>query len=195
MDAATLTFDLACSIKLESLDHPTEFATPVNYLAGMPAGLRFFSQMEPASYRHLPDSKLNWELGRNRDLAGRHLTTRGGIVANGLTMHSTSQVAYRWDGSPARLLAEVCFARPLTQGRESFAEVKCQVLVARSGQLQPLIDFRLSQSEQMLRKLVDLDVSGAQLIVLIAEAADFAQYGDHVQWLDVRLVPSENKPR
>jgi hypothetical protein len=60
-------------------------------------------------------------------------------------------------------------------------------MLARGGKLQQVATFNLDRSETSA-KPVDVDISGAQLLVLVTEEADFAQYGDHVLWLDARIA-------
>jgi len=102
-------------------------------------------------------------------------------------MHSSSQVAYRLDGSEKRMLVEVQLAKPADGANEQLGSVNCQVMVARAGKLQQIADFHLDRSRSDPHFL-DLDISGSQLLVLVTDQSDFAQYGDHVLWLDARIL-------
>ena len=178
---------LSDGFALQSLDARGEFCRGVACLTNRPANTSFLADLEPASYKHIPQSQLNWPLGRNRDLLVRPLMTSLGIMDRGLATHSTSQVAYRLSGNEQRLLAEVQFAKPAEGANEQLGSVNCQVLVARSGKLQPLTEFHLDRSRSEPH-LLNLDITGSQLLVLVTDQADFAQYGDHILWLDARIL-------
>ncbi len=186
---------------LLTLDGPRQFCKAINYLASgaeppavenkLSVGQQFLSDMAVASYRHLSDSTLVWELGINRDLYGRALHTRDGVFSQGLATHSTSQVAFRWDGAAGRLLAEVTLAAPPPQAAPGHGSVNCQVLLARGGKLETADSFSLnrnSTNDSTAVHLLDVDVSQAQLVVLVTDKGDFGQYGDQALWLDARIA-------
>jgi hypothetical protein len=148
------------------------------------------SDLVPARYRHVSDSTLRWELGIDRDLFGAALHTDSSLYLRGLASHSSSQIAYRWDGSPVRLLAEVTLAAAAPGSAAQLGSVDCQVLVARGGKLQSVHTFSLRRTAQgatQMVELIDLELRDAQLIVLVTDKSDYGQYGDHVLWLDARL--------
>ena len=174
-------------------DGQAEFASSVRYLSSMPGGAVFLSSLEPASYRHITDSTLAWPLGRDRDLWGRPLMISHensvGEVFHGLAMHSSSQVAYRWDRSAGRFLSEVRLAVPQPGSFTELGDADCRVLLAREGKLVEVDAFHLNRrSEKSDYHTVDVDLSNAQLLVLVVEQGTLGQYGDHVLWLDARIV-------
>ncbi|MCA9132122.1 MAG: NPCBM/NEW2 domain-containing protein [Planctomycetales bacterium] len=190
--SSRMTLDLGVVGKAVSYDPPQEFARSLVLASRDTAGTSPLSRQPVASYRHLPDSTLSWQLGTDRDCLGRPLCTSTGITPSGLAMHSDSQVAYRWDGSPARLLAEVRLALPPPQADGRLGSVHCQVLLAREGALQTVHEFSLDRRPTAPHgsvEYIDLDITGAKLIVLVTEKSDFAQYGDHCLWLDARVTP------
>ena len=184
---------LANGSSLKSLDFPEQFVSSIVGLARPSAvGIQFLSSLSPASYRHLPDSALSWELGVDRDAMGAALHTRQEIFERGLATHSVSQVAYRWDGSSARLLAEVRLAAAPPGAAERLGSVACKILVARGGELQTVHAFELQRAalgQAPPVELVDVALHDAKLIVLVTDKSDYGQYGDHVLWLDARLMP------
>jgi NPCBM/NEW2 domain len=179
-------FALSDHLVLKSLDSRPEFAKAVTYIANS-QDASYLSKLEPASYRNVTQSQLTWALGRDRDVAGFPLVSGNGIVEHGVAMHSSSQAAYRWDGRQGRLLAEVRMARPVDGADPKLGSVICQVLLARDGKLQSVFSTKLDRSEQ-LGKLIDVDISGAKLVVLVTEQSDFGQHGDHLLWLDARFA-------
>lgn len=175
---------------LQSIDAPEQFAGAINGIAQSAATSQFLSDLPPASYRHLPDSTLRWELGVDRDVLGAPLHTESGIFQRGLATHSSSQVAYRWDGSPVRLLAEATLAAAPAGATDRLGSVACQVLVASSGALRTVHTFQLQRpaaGSAPSVELIKLDLKDARLIVLVTDKADYGQYGDHLLWLDARL--------
>jgi hypothetical protein len=184
--AERIDVELVDGLVLQSLDSRAEFSRGITCLTNNPQGTTFLADIEPASYKHIAQSQLTWPLGRNRDLLGQPLMNSVGIIDRGLATHSSSQVAYRLDGSEKRFLAEVTLAKPADGADERLGSAACQVMVARSGKLQQVATFNLDRS-QTTPKALGVDISGAQLLVLVTEQADFGQYGDHVLWLEARL--------
>lgn len=194
--ASRVELTTVAGVTVSSLDEPRRFCDVVNYLAsegpgGDEVGYRYLSDLPVASYRHLSDSTLTWELGVNRDLYGQPLHTSQGQLLHGLATHSSSQVAYRWDGSPARLLAEVQLAEVSPDTAAEVGSVQCQIMLARGGELEKVEDFVLYRGVgQSAGRSINVDISGAKLVVLITDKADFGQYGDQLLWLDARIAQS-----
>lgn len=176
---------LQAGLELRSLDSAAEFVRSVRLLAS-PGGALNLGQVAPASYRYLSQGALQWSLGSNRDAQGRPLVADGGQVPRGLATHSTSQVAFRWDGSPARFLCELRLAPTSDGALPALGSVMCQVLVAKEGRLQSVATETLKRDGPSFRTF-DVDVTNAKLVVLVTEPADLGQYGDHVLWLDARI--------
>ncbi len=190
-----VTATLENSLALSSFDDAAVFSESVVTLEGTPSETVFLSQLAPTSYRHISDSTLTWELGSDKDLFGNLLHTRDGIFSRGLACHSSSQVAYRWDGSPAQFLCEASLAAAAPQAARSLGSVSCQVLVARNGTLEKVHEFSLKRSsstanEQPQSEAMAVDITDAKLVVLVTDKSDFGQYGDQVLWLDARISQS-----
>jgi NPCBM/NEW2 domain len=151
-------------------------------------------QLKPASYRHVSDNQLEYGLGIGRDVNGNPLQfgsrRQSGIAFRGVALHSSARAAYRWDGSPGKFLTEVQLAP--TAGR--LGSVICKVVLARGGNLQTVSEFSLRAGDGVTSHLVDIDIDGAQLVVLVVEKADQGQVGDHVLWLDARFSTPDAKP-
>lgn len=182
---------LASGMKLLSLDEADQFVLSIAQITASPDRVSWLSDSEPARYRLLEsDSRVPWPLGRNADLFGKALyDAQGQAIEHALVMHSPAQAAYRADGQPARLLAtvEILKSPPSGSSVAPAGSAQCQVLVGRNGQLASLWQsevIRIGQAPVM----VDVDVSNAQLIVLLVDQADTGTLGDHVLWRDVRVV-------
>lgn len=175
-------------IDLASQDFPGDFVGSVSFLAQQQdEKVHRLDQLKPASYRHLPDNTLEFPLGVNKDVFGKSLVVgnrrKCGMIFHGLAVHSSAQVAYRWSGDSARLLSEVRFATNAPRD----AHVNCKVLLARGGQLETAQEFQLVQTPDAFQ-LLDIDITNAQLVVLVVEKGKNSQFGDQVLWLDARIV-------
>lgn len=185
--ADRIHIELVDGLTLESLDSRTEFCRGIMCITNLPARTTFLSSLEPASYKYVAQSQLAWPLGRNRDLLGQPLMNSIGIVDRGLATHSSSQVAYRLDGSEKKFLAELVLAKPADGADSRLGSASCQILVARSGKLQQIATYNLDRSDAAPRPIA-LEIAGSQLLVLVTEESDFGQYGDQVLWLEARLT-------
>ncbi len=184
---ARAKLSLVCGIELLSLDVRVEFSAGVNMLSNRSPRATFLADLEPANYRNISHTRIEWPLGKNRDLQGRPLMTVDGIMDRGLSMHSSSQAAYRWDGSPARLLAEVTLAKPPEVSDYDVGSVECQVVLARNGKLETVKSISISRSANA-PQLLDIDLTGAQLFALVTEQGALGPYGDHLLWLEARIA-------
>ena len=186
MDGPRLKFVLAAGLSVTSLDSRLVFLTGITGIVchNETSRLAFLSDLEPANYRYVSDSTLSWKLGRDQDCLGHTLLGRDSHgqwirVPKGIATHSRSQVAYRWDGKPANFLAQIARA----SGASGIVE--CKILLAKAGQLRVASSFRLDNTTE--EAFVDVDLTDAQLLVLLTEPAELGSYGDHVLWLDARI--------
>ncbi len=178
--------------KLKSVSRSEEWLAAIRFIASEDATHPMrLDQIEPISYKFLPESEIEFPLGVNQSVFGERIVvgrrTQAGIVPHGLAIHSSAQVAFRWDGSPARFAAQV----QLTDRAEGskFGDAVCKVLLAKDGKLITATEFSLSHAEgQASSRSLGIDVSGAQLLVLVVEKGRLGQWGDEVYWLDARVV-------
>ncbi len=198
-------FVLPSLAKVASLDDVSEFVRAVTFVQNSPIGkVQRLDQLKPASYRHISDSTLEFSLGVNEDVYGKPLVLgsqrHAGIVFHGLALHGASQVAYRWDRSPAKLLAELHMADP----ESKLGNALCKVMLVRSGKLETVWEATLSNKatsdstagtpstsdrKQAITGIpVEIDITDAQLVVLVVEKGEQGQLGDHVIWLDARIA-------
>lgn len=147
--------------------------------------------VQPASYKFLPDSELTFPLGVDRCVFGRPVIIgrgqKAGIANHALAMHSSSQAAFRWDQSGGKFLAELRLSDPADE-RSPLGDVVCKIFLGRGRELVSAAEFELSRkSGETGPILIDVDITGAQLVVLVVEKALFGQWGDHVYWLNARF--------
>ncbi|MBX3423654.1 MAG: NPCBM/NEW2 domain-containing protein [Pirellulaceae bacterium] len=203
--AGKLELHYALLAKQWIIDEPHFFSHGLTYAArdAVPQ-VTLLSQAKPVSYRFLPDWELHYELGVHRTVAGLPIVIgrrrESGIIHDGLAMHSSSQVSYRWDGSPGQFLAEVRLAEPFSIGNRH-GDAICRVLIARDGKLSEAGATTLtgrtanrlqlegaSNNDNTNQAYLDVDISLAQLVVLVVEKGQFSQWGDQVYWLNPRMV-------
>lgn len=184
-------FTLPSLAKVASLDDTSEFARAVTFVQNNPIPkLQRLDQLKPASYRHISDSTLEFSLGVNEDVYGKPLVLgsqrHAGIVFHGLALHGASQVAYRWDRSPAKLLAELHMADP----ESNLGNALCKVMLIRNGKLETVWEATVSSGPVSRRSgiPIEIDINDAQLVVLVVEKGEQGQLGDHVLWLDARIA-------
>ncbi|MEM8735539.1 MAG: NPCBM/NEW2 domain-containing protein [Planctomycetota bacterium] len=191
----SVSFSLGAGLKMQSIDSAKRFSRELRYLNDGRVEVQDLASMKVAQYRHVSSgSTLKWKLGVDRDVYDRPLISSNGhekgLVRSGLAMHASSQVAYRWDQTRGRLLAELEFAASRAGARSDLGRVRCKVLGAKDGKLVTLYDERMHRDSKLApaRRSVDVDISGSQLIVLVVEEDELSAYGDHVQWLNARVI-------
>ncbi|MCC6508995.1 MAG: NPCBM/NEW2 domain-containing protein, partial [Pirellulaceae bacterium] len=179
---------------LVSLDDSSQFVQQINSLIASPKGVIWLSNLEPARYRALDESgRLEWPLGRDRDLFGQPLFDQWNqAIERALVVHAPAQVAYRWDGSKAKFLADISILPNRSPAGTDLAlgSASCKVMLARNGQLSDAFQsVVLRHGDKPVS--IDLDVTDAQLIVLLVDPADESTLGDHVLWQDARVVTAK----
>lgn len=180
--------------ELASLDRCTQFVSSISRIAGSPERVVWLSSLEPAQYRFLQkDGQLTWPLGRDRDLFGQPVLVGDDLVPRCVIVHAPAQVAYRWDGRPARFLAQMSVIGRRDDLSAEIGSVNCKVLVARKGKLVEAFQSSTMRPSD-LPVDVEVDLSGARLIALLVEEADQGAVGDHALWRDARLVPAQPAP-
>lgn len=196
--AESIEMDLASLGTVKTLDSPQEFCRAVRYLdrSDIP-GVSRLGDLQPLTYKFVPESELLFTLGVDQTVYGQPLVVgrraQTGVVRHGLAMHSSSQVAYRWDQSPGKFLAEVCLANPADPS-VPLGDVVCKVLLGRDRELTTAETFSISNLTARAAtgpgevRRVEVDITGAQLVVLVVEKARFGQWGDQVYWLDARFT-------
>lgn len=191
MDRGRWQAEISGGLSLSSIDMASRFSNEIQYVRRLGIeGVTKVSDLRLAQYKApSTGSLLKWKLGLDQDALGRSLLASEGLVFSGIGMHSTSQAAFRWDGSEADFVAELSFVPSDARSDRRLGDTVCKVLIARDGRLETLFEKRLirSSSEQSL-SMVKVDVTNAQLIVLLVEQGEFGTLGDHVQWLDARVV-------
>ena len=188
--ARQFQFSLPSGVEVTSFDEPSDFNSAVVGLVGSSqAGVDHLADLQVASYRYQDDGGLVWPLGENKDVRGRLLRTDRGVVREGIAMHASARAAYRLSKEHQRFLAEVRMAVPEANALNSLGSVQCSVLLVRERKLQTVAKFDLSREiGSSTVENLDIDVKGADLLVLLVEAGGLGSFADEVHWLDARLV-------
>lgn len=177
---------LSDKVQLQSLDASRQFAEAIVCVHGNPADCQWLGELEPARYRIITEAgQLNWPLGRDRDLFQQKLWKAGQPVEHGVCMHAPSQVAYRWDGTPGKLIAELSLL--VESSDSSVGSIEGKVLVARGGALEEVYSSGVLRPTSPAA-YVAIDLAQAQLVVLLVGEADQGPMGDHALWREARLV-------
>jgi hypothetical protein len=143
----------------------------------------YLSDIEPASYRHVPYLNLEWPYREDRNVLGATLKAGGEQYLKGLGMHSAARLTYRLDGKYQRFDA----AAALDDSSQGRGSVTFGVYVLRDGK------WKQAATSDTVRggdapEPVSVDVRGAEMLTLTVDFADRGDELDHADWLDARLV-------
>jgi len=144
----------------------------------------FLSDLEPLSYKHVAYLSKSWPLGNDRTSLGTALHCCGGIVSKGLGMHSTSRVAYDVSAGYARFESLI----GLDEYVGTTGSVLFRVFVDQGdGTWSAAYESPIMRAGDKA-VAVSIDISKAERIALIVDAADRGDLQDHANWLYARLV-------
>jgi hypothetical protein len=177
-DENALSVELADGLKLTGGS-----VKDVVFLQSLGGALVYVSDLEPASYRHVPYLSIEWPFARDRNVLGEPLVASGRRYLKGLGMHSASRVTYRLDGKFRRFDAMVA----IDDSADKKGSVTFGVYVSRENQ------WKSAYTSAVVRggdppQPVSVDVEGAQALTLTVDFADRGDELDHADWLDARLV-------
>jgi len=147
--------------------------------------LAYLSDLEPASFRHVPYLSIEWPYNRDRNARGDILTAGGNRYLKGIGMHSAARLTFSLDAAAAWQRFEANAAVDDSAGGRG--SVTFAVYVQRGGQWQPAYTSGIVRGGE---KPIDVsvDVSGATGLTLTVDYADRGDELDHADWLDARLV-------
>jgi hypothetical protein len=138
------------------------------------------SFLKPARYEHTPYLGVPWALGVNANAEGRGLRLGGSFYDRGLGMHSA---------------ARATFAVP--QGMRFFDSlVGLDEVAGKNGsaRVRVLVDGKerdIGRADDLRPGVVlpvRVDVKGARELTLVVDFGEGGDVGDHVNWVDARLV-------
>ncbi len=165
--------------------HRSSF-TKFEYAKASPRACRFLSDEDPVRYRHLPQWTVHRDLRRNAGLDGKLMYSHGKILLRGVAMPGNSQATWRLDPKKdKRFLAEVIVPISQTSDKQ-FGSIIAKVLISRNRSLITAWESPILRAGDA-PEVANVDVSGAELIVLIVDAADFGDTSDEAYWIDPRI--------
>ncbi|MEX0794803.1 MAG: NPCBM/NEW2 domain-containing protein, partial [Pirellulaceae bacterium] len=86
---------------------PINLAAELVYVQPQHDQVRFLSDLEPISYKHLGFLDVSWDFRADRNVTGGPLRSGGRTRHKGIGMHSTARLAYRVPPDAQRFKAEV----------------------------------------------------------------------------------------
>jgi hypothetical protein len=144
----------------------------------------YLSDLNAASYRHIPFLSLPWEYRLDHNVTGGPLVAAKRLHLKGLGMHSAARITYNLDGDYRRFQSELAIDDS-TSGRGS---VSCRVFIDDgSGNWQNKYESPVIRGGAK-PLAVDVDIAGAKRISLLVDFADGGDELDHVDWLDARVI-------
>ena len=163
-------FETAVSVPLER----------VRMLEFHGGAVAYLSDLQPASYRHMPylgGVRYGWQA--DRAIGGSPLSLRGVRYRKGIGVHAHAELVYRLDGQ-YRLFRAVVGVDDNTGGGGSVVFV---VLVDGKERFR---SERLTGHSAPVE--VNVPLAGAQELRLVVEFADYGDVLDHADWADAYLV-------
>ncbi len=177
------TLSLPGGIRLQShID--VDFTRQIVALRPLGGTARYLSDLKPIGYKHIPYLSLTHPYGRDRNVLGGRLRTSEAIYAKGISMRSTSRLAYTVPAGYTRLEADLA----LDDAAGELGSVTYRVFVDTGAGFQPKYKSPIIRGGDKPRRL-SLDIGGAKRIVLIVDFAERADVNDYANWLGARLLP------
>ncbi len=147
-------------------------------------GAVYLSDLEPASYRHLPLLTLSWPYHNDLNVNGSQLRSGGRPYFKGLGLHSPARITYDLDGQYQRFEADLA----VDDSAGPRGSVAFRVFVDDgTGGWQERFTSPIIRGGELSRR-ISADVSGAKRISLLVDFADRGDELDHADWLDARLI-------
>lgn len=163
------------------------------FVQPLPRGVRYLADMETSGYKHVPLFGQAWGFGRDENAAGGALRCDGRRYPKGLGMHATSRLAFSLAEPYQRFRARLGIdAAAVRRGAGSLAASSRGSVIFRvyldrgAGKWEPAFASGIVRGGDPSVPL-DLDITGAQGLALIVDAADHGDQGDLANWLDARL--------
>jgi hypothetical protein len=141
----------------------------------------YLSDLKPKKYEHTPYLGIRWPSVNDASVQGRPLRLASGTHDKGIGLHSESRLTYDLAGSYRWFQARVGLDEQT--GREG--SVRVRVLV--DGKPADLGEDRELTGRDPPRA-VRVAVAGARELTLVVEFGRGGDLGDHVNWVDARLL-------
>jgi hypothetical protein len=191
----TVRATLACGLELTlELDQVQEDLALIESVGSHATPL---STLEGQAYRHTPLTGRSLPLGVDASSMGGRLRAGGGYVATGIGMHARSRVVFAFDRAYRRFDAELTVEDSAVaeaddssagQGSANGGSLVGAVYLLKEGAWSRAVETPVVRGGDSPH-LLQIDVTGAQALMLVVEEADGSDVLDRAAWLDARLVP------
>jgi hypothetical protein len=141
--------------------------------------LVYLSDLDPAEVKETPFFDLVWAYRRDRSVDGNPLRIGSATYRKGLGVHSRCELSYALDGAVRRFVADVGLDEEVGER----GNVDVRVLV--DGQVK-FERKALTGRDAPLR--VELDLTGAKRLTLLADFGPELDIADHLDWANARLI-------
>jgi hypothetical protein len=146
----------------------------VDYLSDLPA----------AGYKSIPWLTTTWDYTRDRNVTGGELRVAGSLALKGLGMHSASRLTYDLDKKYSRFAARVGIDDS-TAGR---GHAIARIYGDRGDGKWELLAETPALRGGMPAVPLEAELAGLQRLALVVDFAGDGDAGDHLDWLDARLI-------
>lgn len=144
----------------------------------------YLSELKPAGYKSIPWLTTTWDYQRDRNVTGGELRVAGSLALRGLGMHSASRLTYDLEKKYERFAARV----GIDDSTEGCGHAAAKVYGDRGDGKWELLYESLALAGGATAVAIDLDVHDVQRLALVVDFAGDGDAGDHVDWLDARVI-------
>lgn len=157
----------------------------ITMLQAIGTSVVYVSELDAASYKHIPLLDREWPFRQDRCVSGGRLRVRKLLYRRGIGMHANSRLAYALGDRYQRFEAELA----IDQSADKHGSVVFRVFVNdASGQWQRAYESPVVRAGEAPIPM-SVDVAGGRAMALIVDGADRATVGDQADWLNARLIP------
>jgi hypothetical protein len=144
----------------------------------------YLSDLTPAGYKSIPWLTTTWDYQRDRNVTGGELRVAGSLALKGLGMHSASRLTYDLDKKYERFTARV----GIDDSTEGRGHATAKVYGDQGDGKWELLHETSALDGGTSAAAIDVDVRHLQRLALVVDFAGDGDAGDHVDWLDARLI-------
>ncbi len=183
------TLVLAAGVRLEA--DSLALLKALTFLQTTGGRVVYLSDLSAVSYKHIPFFQQTWKYGRNQNLFGGRLRVGREVFAKGISMHSTSRLAYRVPRGATAFDAELA----LDQTAHGGGSVRFRVYLLDADAA-----WRVAAESPVVRGgaptvrgneaalSLHVELKGARALALIVDFADQGDRQDHADWLNARFI-------
>jgi hypothetical protein len=146
----------------------------------------YLSDLEPEAYRHVPYLAIEWPFERDRNVLNGPLSVDDKRYLKGIGMHSAARLTYRLDGQYRRFDSAIV----IDDSAGARGSVTFGAYVLRDSKWQEAFTSGVMRGGEAPRP-ISVDIAGADGLTLTVDYADRGDEMDRADWLDARVVKSE----